>query len=143
MADPNLKLQNWLKQKNWTLSFCDIPKTVSGIICYDEKLIKISNFLSKEEQRFTILHECGHLLLGQNKETYQKMFPIQNRMDSSSETSKKKKLQYRIEVLKEEILAWDRGRELAKRLKIKINQKNWEKYKSSCLFTYIEWAAKK
>ena len=53
-----------------------------------------------------------------------------------------KSKEYRVETLTEEIDAWDRGKKLAKRLEIYIDDKNYRKLTNECIYSYIEWAAK-
>jgi len=50
---------------------------------------------------------------------------------------------YRLSVLEEEIDAWKRGKKLAKRLNIKIDEIKFEKYKAKYTMTYVDWAASK
>ena len=50
---------------------------------------------------------------------------------------------YRVETITEEIEAWERGRKLAERLNLFIDDKNFNKLKNECIYSYIEWAAKK
>jgi hypothetical protein len=49
---------------------------------------------------------------------------------------------YRVETLTEEIEAWARGRKLAERLNLYIDDKNFRKLTNECIYSYIEWAAK-
>jgi hypothetical protein len=42
-----------------------------------------------------------------------------------------------ISILEEEIEAWNRGKKLAKRLKIKITNKTWNYHRTRCLVTYM------
>lgn len=142
MLDSKTKIIKWLEKKGWSLLFTEVPPDEKGVLCYDTKKIEISKALSKEEQIFILLHECGHILLRQKEHVYENMFPIQSTI-SPNKSYKKRSRKYKIEILQEEILAWNRGKKLAKRLGIKINNKKWERIKSDCLFTYIEWAAQK
>ena len=47
---------------------------------------------------------------------------------------------YRVNVVREEIMAWDVGRNYACNLGIDIDKKNWEKYRVDSLLRYISWA---
>ena len=79
----------------------------------DDKVITINDAQSLRKQLFVLLHEAGHVILRSNSE-FSEMFP-------GSETSK-------IEILKEEVMAWEEARKLANKLEIPIIDRDWETF---------------
>ena len=99
--------------------------------------IQINTKHTPEKQLYTLLHECGHHLIGNKKkhERYGMGY-------SNSDVTIKRSLLYRIDVLDEELEAWHRGTKLANRLGITIDKKEYNKFRVSCIKTYIEWSIK-
>jgi len=89
----------------------------------DDRVITINDVRSKEEQLFVLLHEAGHVILRSNPE-----FTL---MCSPATTSK-------IEVLKEEIFAWEEARKLATLLSIPLGEK-WARHVRQAIMRYVHW----
>ena len=100
-----------------------------------EKKVVLSTRQSTQNQLFSILHECGHLLIRSNKKKYKAEYPLLNKFEEN-ETSIKP-LRFFIEETKEEILAWDKGWKLARQMKFIIEEKKYRHYAATCVMTYM------
>ena len=89
----------------------------------DDKVITINNLKDREHQLFVLLHEAGHVILRAN-ENFNEMFPDIN-------TS-------RIEVLKEEVMAWEEARKLSIKLSIQPDEK-WNTHVRQAIMKYVRW----
>ena len=89
----------------------------------DDKVITINDTQSLRKQLFVLLHEAGHVILRSNSE-FSKMFP-------GAETSK-------IEILKEEVMAWEEARKLANKLEIPMG-KDWDIHVRQAIMRYVNW----
>tara|TARA_R100001015_G_C4629454_1_gene190335 strand:- start:1799 stop:2188 length:390 start_codon:yes stop_codon:yes gene_type:complete len=89
----------------------------------NDRVITINDVKSQEKQLFVLLHEAGHVILRDNPE-FKDMFP-------DSETSK-------VEILKEEIMAWEEARKLAKKLQIPLS-KEWQVHVRRAIMKYVHW----
>jgi len=89
----------------------------------DDKVITINNLEDKEHQLFVLLHEAGHVIL-RSAESFDDMFPNIN-------TS-------RIEVLKEEVMAWEEARKLSIKLSIQLSEK-WNTHVRQAIMKYVKW----
>ncbi len=89
----------------------------------DDKVITINDMKTMEHQLFVLLHEAGHVILRNDKD-FDKMFP-------DSRTS-------RVEILKEEVLAWEEARKLASCLQIPLG-KEWEIHVRQAIMKYVHW----
>ena len=94
--------------------------------------ISISTKQTKRLQLYTILHEAGHAILC-SKPDYDIRFPYGRKQ-------KNKSISRRIDVLREEVLAWECGYELAINLGIELDQKLWHNFVKKNLFDYVKWA---
>ena len=108
-------------------------------VLFPEKLITINKKLGFENQLYTILHECGHLLINNNKNY------IKNHPYSYKPANKKLygTIKYEVDLVSEEIEAWNRGKCLAKKLKIYIDEKKYFNHMSRYVFTYIKFNREK
>jgi len=126
------KILEWIKKKGF--SYVEGDKDLYEPM---ERKIIINRRLNKKNKLYSVLHECGHLLVQKNVFSYEKRYKSQ--VDGLFDGRKRKSLRWRIDFLKEEYDAWDRGFKLAKRLKIPISKKNYYDYASKCLDTYCHW----
>ena len=105
----------------------------------EESIITFNKRMAPRKQLYSVLHECGHYLIF-NSSSYKKLYKAQ----ILARTDKRKRsLEWRINFLKEEFDAWQRGKQLARDLKIDINEKDYDKYASECLKTYCMWVVDK
>ena len=94
--------------------------------------VSINTNQRKRLQLYTILHEAGHVIV-RAKERYDKLYPYGQR-------EKSKTISRRIDVLREEVAAWDEGVTLAIRLGIKLDHRLWHNFHKKHLFEYVKWA---
>ena len=135
------KLIEWTNKKNFDVHF--------GHCLTDEyrpadRLITISTRFGEEKQLYAFLHECGHLLLGKDEKSYTKKYPSSAKMwefNSNKKLERSKK--YKVDVVSEEIDAWRKGKEIAKRLDIYVNDENYYSLMSECVYGYILHVARR
>jgi len=135
------KLIEWTNKKNVDVHF--------GHCLTDEyrpadSLITISTRFGEEKQLYAFLHECGHLLLGKDEKNYTKKYPSSAKMwqfNSNKRLERSKK--YKVDVVSEEIDAWRKGKEIAKRLDIHVNDENYYSFMSECVYGYILHVARR
>jgi Zn-dependent peptidase ImmA (M78 family) len=96
----------------------------------DKGLISIDSSQDLEHQLFVLLHEAGHVILRFDKESFERRFPNSDRNNFEG----------RIEILKEEVMAWDEAIKVAETLGININMDNWKRNYRSALEKYINWS---
>ena len=94
--------------------------------------ISINTKQSKRLQLYSILHEAGHAIIRSNTK-YQEFYPF-------GENRKSKSISRRVDVMREEVMAWEEGRELAAALGIKLDPKLWHNFVKKNLFDYVKWA---
>lgn len=103
-----------------------------------EKTIFINSRSGPEMRYYTILHECGHVLVEKGWKSFDREHPM---YATSSDKRICKSKAYRVSIVAEEIEAWKRGRRLAKRLNHKIDDSKYDKCITDNVMTYIEAAA--
>lgn len=112
--------------------------TKSGGI-YDPGLgeIHINSRQSIENQLYTLLHECGHLLIDDRSQTTE--FRFRKGYYVLDEVVRKSFV-HRVSIVDEEFEAWARGRKLARKLGVKINDDVFDELKAKFLRSYMLWA---
>ena len=134
------RLIDWLEKKGWDL---DIDYCCQDELRPESKQIMINGRQGIEKQMYSLLHECGHLLIQQNWTKYEKDYPATARMNTYATNRRlARTAKYKVDIISEEIEAWKRGKTLAKRLGIYINEEKYNALTSECVYTYITWAAK-
>ena len=89
----------------------------------DDNVITINTLKDKQHQLFVLLHEAGHVVL-RSRDDFDEMFP-------GIKTS-------RVEVLKEELMAWEEARKLADKLSINLGD-NWNTHVRQAIMKYVRW----
>lgn len=124
----------WLMAKNYSVSFLtDTEDRVDFV----EKRIYINSRNHPETKYYTLLHECGHVLISKDSQ-FQKDMPM---YADSPDGRKARSVAYRVSTVAEEIEAWKRGRRLAQRLSHYINDSKYDTSISNGVMSYILWAA--
>ena len=90
--------------------------------------VSINSAHSLEEQVNILAHEAGHILLRAPND-FRMRFPNQN---SDSDVG-------RIEIFREEVLAWEKGRELLENLKLFYLIPSWRESYRKALINYAKW----
>ena len=134
-------LEIWLNKKGWSL---DVDYVNKDEMFYDSKEVFINSRQSLENQLYSLLHECGHILVQRNKSSYEKNFPVSSRMSKAPKNFKQiqKTKKYKFDALYEEIEAWKRGKNLANRLGVHFNEKKYNELASDCVYSYMQWATR-
>jgi Zn-dependent peptidase ImmA (M78 family) len=99
------------------------------------KQVRCNSRHRPEAQLFLLLHECGHFLIGDKG--HEKFSLVE---EAENDPNVKRMLAHRVDVISEELEAWNRGRSLARRLKIRIKKREWDRFRARCLKGYIKWA---
>lgn len=133
------KLIKWANKKGYRVEF---KRNTDDEIIAIEKLIIINSSYKKEAQLYSFLHECGHALISSNIKSYKKNYKINYDYFFSKKSKNINKIskKFQIALISEEIEAWKRGKKLAKRLNIKINNRIYDEEAHKWIFTYINYA---
>jgi hypothetical protein len=94
--------------------------------------VSVSTKQRKRLQLYSILHEAGHALI-RSGERYSTLYPYGGK-------EKSKTISRRVDVVREEVAAWDEGEKLAMKLGIKLDHHLWHNFYKKHLFEYIKWA---
>lgn len=97
----------------------------------DPGVISINNTKAPAQQLYTLLHESGHVSLRVAPQSFRSVFPSPDRGTISG----------RLEILREEVLAWDRAEWVAKQLGIPLDRVRWRESYISALGKYARWVS--
>jgi len=133
-----VKLRRWLLKKGYQLLFGKSRNDV----CFTDKIVNVQRRLRPESKTATLLHECGHILVHlcrkKSKNTCVAGASWRDWRRLRASTSKHAQLLS----LQEEMVAWDRGYELAARLKIRLSSKTKRNVRTKSLMTYVRYSAR-
>lgn len=124
------KISDWLSKNGYRLIQSNLD-----FVDYTNKEVHFCSRLSDKNKIFSILHECGHIVVSK-KRNYSKMYKAVEKSYFDSRIKRSDLFKY--QHIKEEIDAWQRGLKLAKSLNIKIDKDEYEKYAAKCVKTYIQ-----
>ena len=134
------ELIEWTNKKGYDIEF---DYCVHDEFRADDRMITISTRQGRENQLYALLHECGHLILQNNENLYSQKYPSSAKMAYFTSNKRlERSPKYKVDVMTEEIDAWRKGRDLAKRLEIYIDEDNYYLMSTKCLYSYIESLAK-
>ena len=131
-----LILTHWAESKGYKV----VLKTDGeDSICFESKQITIDSRPWPETRFYTLLHECGHLLIYQNRKSFQKDHPMYAVFTVDGRKSNSRA--YKVSLVAEEFVAWKKGRELSRRLGLCINKTKYDETMVDAVMSYIEMAA--
>lgn len=133
------KLVEWCSSKKVTVHF----KNDRSKFLADEKIIIINKYKSTTNKLHTLLHECGHFLIDQARDRNERVYNIKfgHGYEFFDDKKKNKTVIHKIDILSEEIEAWNRGYSLALRLNLVLNKDSFDKEKAIAIKTYAFWAS--
>ncbi len=136
---------DWVDQidavKDWvaTKGFAVIEYTdLEDAIIYQKKRIYLNSRKHAQSRFYTLLHECGHLLVDRTSEKFSQEHPM---YAQTTDGRVQRSAAYRVSLVAEEIEAWKRGRRLAARLGLYVDDAKYDAQMTQCLMSYINWAA--
>ena len=126
------KLKNWVESKHYTVKEM---KGVEDCIVFEDRVIYINSRCKIENMFYTLLHECGHYLLNETKESFKETHP--HYPSEIDDKRIEKSTAYKVCILSEELKAWERGWRLAKRLHLTVDQESYHKCMTEALWSYV------
>jgi len=125
----------WLWKKGYEVrTYTDATDCVS----FYGKVVFINSRNHPETKYYTLLHECGHVLISNDSARFEKDMPMYARSEDGRSARSKA---YRVSTVAEELEAWKRGRRLAGRLNHAVDDTKYDKQITDSVMSYIEWAA--
>lgn len=99
------------------------------------RCIEINSRQNYPSRVHSLLHEAGHVSLRKENDVFFREFPYLRIGGSQTRGDKR----HRVDVIREEVLAWEAGLNLAIELGIDIDMKLWNRHRQGALITYMEW----
>lgn len=96
--------------------------------------IIVDNRVTLERQLYLLLHETGHVLLRECEVEHERRYP------AAVLKGKRVTRAHKIDILREEVMAWEKGLEIASDFQIPINDKLWHSMVTSALYKYLQWS---
>ncbi len=103
-----------------------------GIVPGD--FIIINNRVKLQKQLYMLLHEVGHVMLRESEIHHERRFP------AAVLGSRRPSRAHKIDTLREEVLAWEKGLEVAADFQIPVDDRLWHSMVTSALYKYLEWS---
>lgn len=126
---------SWCELKGIAVSFSS--KETNGLYEQKDKQVVLNSKLHPQRALHISLHECGHIIIGNPKHT--ERYGMGYSHATAKITDPKTN---RIDILDEELGAWDRGKKLARKLGIKLDQKAYHHDRDTNVITYVRWVIK-
>jgi len=128
------KIEGWLIKQGYTLHFGRTDQ-----VNRDPNVVTITSTLSRKPKIYSLLHECGHVIL-YNSSDYLKKYKSVDIGDNQDQRHAKS-LIFRYKKLAEEMEAWNEGYKLAQKLGIKISKVAYDTYAAPWIHSYIRAVA--
>ena len=122
------KLTEYLTSKGVTVKF-----NSEGENAYfpEPNIIAVNTRQNMKSRYYSLLHETGHYLLRQQND-----FSTKYLLDHSFSSKSKDR---RIDVLREEVAAWDKAYEFVKQNEYPIEKDKWDFYSKKFIYQYALW----
>lgn len=131
------KIESWLAKKGFALLKSKLP-TIQDEVDFDRKVVFLSLRSKPECQLYSLLHECGHVVIRTRKDYGIRFAASVEREENPSKNETNRSI---VEQIEEEILAWREGQALANKLDIYVNDSKYYKYGYRWVMSYVVLAA--
>lgn len=131
------KIETWLAKKSFALLKSKLP-SIQDEVDFERKVVFLSLRSNIQNQLYSLLHECGHIVL-RTKKDYEQRFAAS--VERENDSSKRETNRSIVEQIEEEILAWREGQNLATKLGIFVDDKKYYTYGYRWVMSYIVLAA--
>jgi len=125
-------IEIWLSKKGYDVIY---SAGVEDCVYMADKTMHINSRCSLETQYYTMLHECGHILIMCGESDWKKEIPHHASavVDGRIERGKA----FKVSLVAEEIEAWRRGKRLGKKYGHYINENKYNTIVTDCVWSYI------
>ena len=129
------EVEDWVASKGYSV----VTETdAEDRVEWADKTIYINSRNRIENRYYTLLHECGHMMIAQSWRDFDRDHPM---YACSSDGRNARSKAYKVSTVAEELEAWKRGRRLARRLNHHVNDDKYDAHVTKNVMSYIEWAA--
>lgn len=130
------ELEVWLLDRGYTLS---VAHDVEDCVYLEDKIVCIQSRSKPETRYYSLLHECGHILIANGSKQWKKDMPLYAQENGILDDGRKRRGKaYKVSLIGEEIEAWVRGRKMSDRMGHSIDDKKYNKLLSHCVFEHIK-----
>ncbi len=120
----------WLQSKGY---FVDFARDGDDSVDREAKIVSINSTRSLETQLYTLLHECGHVLVSESDSIVNGAEEVLSKYGENTKI-------YKTFTVIEEVEAWKRGLKLAGRLHVPVDKKKWNRDVARAITSYMKWA---
>jgi len=120
----------WLQSKGY---FVDFARDGDDSVDREAKIVSINSTRSLETQLYTLLHECGHVLVSESDNIVNGAEEVLGKYGENTKI-------YKTFTVIEEVEAWKRGLKLAGRLHVPVDKKKWNRDVARAITSYMKWA---
>ena len=130
------ELEVWLIDKGFNL---DVAHDVDDCVYLEDKIVCIQSRSKPETRYYSLLHECGHILVANGLKRWKKDMPLYVQENGIWDDGRKRRGRaYKVSYVAEEIEAWKRGRRMSGKMGHHINNEKYNKLMSHCVFEHIK-----
>lgn len=127
------KIESWLSKRSFALLKSKL-KTIEDEVDFDRKVVFLSLRSKPINQLYSLLHECGHILV-RNKKNFKSRFRETTAIEQGRQFIETNRSI--VEQIEEEILAWREGYKLSNQLELNLVEKDYFKYGFRWVMSYI------
>lgn len=123
-------LEAWCARRGILVSY--VPNCQSSLFTNPFSIV-LNPRLGLQKLTGVFLHECGHVLVEQStmKASGELLYPSSNYTRTT---------RYKVDIIENEFLAWQRGWDLAKKLGISMSREKYLEIRDEMIKRYLSWA---
>ena len=137
-------IEKWLRRRGYSLRYGRSVR--KDEVDFDERCVSIA---CQTHPTISALHECGHVLisLARKKRPHAKIAGATlaefnaNQGYTNEGRSRLSNFTAGLQVMQEEVVAWERGVRLGKRLRLGIPMPVYQRHATKNAMTYVRWLA--
>ena len=113
----------------------DYDRDYKDVYFHDASIVEINTRQNLKSRLSSLLHEAGHVIIRNKDNFWPERFPDM----LVDKYHLRRNINHRIDILREEVLAWDEGENLIEMLSLDVDRKAWKRHRANAIKSYIKW----
>jgi hypothetical protein len=136
------KVEMWLRRQGFRSRAAKTHAAMKDATDFDRRVVTYNANSSTRTRLCTLLHEAGHVLIYRSRLRRPQNLVHGRRLADMNVVYKKATKQQKLQIMDEEIAAWERGWKLGRRLKLRVARGVFDTHQTRSLMTYVRWVVK-
>ncbi len=141
------KLIKYASKEGFAVRFNAPISKVTWDVGYKPDTIYVRSHRDSSKEVYDFLHELGHYIINKDRRAFAARYPAsayaEEMYTEQGITKYKRRNAYKVDCIREEYDAWESGLDLARKLRLDIDEEDYRNYGAKNVYSYVKYYGKK